>query len=279
MARYGLLIDVTRCNGCYNCQIACKDEFFENYYPPYSLPQPRTGHFWIRIEEKERGKYPWVKVTYTPIPCMHCENAPCMKGDAAGAVYRRKDGIVLIDPEKAKGLKGIVDSCPYGVIYWNDELKVPQKCTLCAHLLDKGWKEPRCVDACPTLALRFGDLDDSNSEISKAVTSKNIEHLYPEFGTNPRVLYASYPKLFIAGSVVFGDTDECGEGASVSLWTPSGVEVHRQKANSFGDFEFDNVGEQGSYQLKISAEGYETKFISVDLKGDIYLGEIVLHRR
>ena len=88
--------------------------------------------------------------------------------DAAtdGAVYRRDDGIVLIDPEKAEGRRALSTPVPYRVIYWNEEKQIPQKCTLCAHLLDEGWKEPRCVEACPTGALVFGDLDDPQSDVN-----------------------------------------------------------------------------------------------------------------
>ncbi len=71
------------------------------------------------------------------------------------AIYKREDGLVIIDPVKCTGCKSCVDACPYGVIYFNDDLNLAQKCTGCAHLLDSGWKEPRCVDACPTLALKF----------------------------------------------------------------------------------------------------------------------------
>jgi Fe-S-cluster-containing dehydrogenase component len=93
-----------------------------------------SGHFWMRIGETERGQYPMVKVAYTAIPCQHCDNPPCVGAGQNGAVYRREDGIVIIDPQKAKGQKDIVASCPYRVIYWNEELSLPQKCTLCAHL-------------------------------------------------------------------------------------------------------------------------------------------------
>jgi Fe-S-cluster-containing dehydrogenase component len=66
---------------------------------------------------------------------------------------KRADGIVLIDPEKSVGQRSLVAACPYGAIWWNAEKNLPQKCTLCAHLLDTGWKAPRCVQACPTGAL------------------------------------------------------------------------------------------------------------------------------
>ena len=95
---------------------------------------------------------------------------------------RSADGIVIIDPVKAKGQKDLLKSCPYRVIFWNEQAQIPQKCTLCAHLLDRGWKEPRCVEACPTGALLFGDLDDPRSEIARLVRSGKTEALHPEYG-------------------------------------------------------------------------------------------------
>jgi ferredoxin len=98
MVRYGMAIDITRCIGCYNCVLACKDEFCGNDYPPYSLSQPMTGSFWMKVIEKERGKYPKVKVAYLPVPCMHCDDAACLRAATDGAVYRRSDGIIIIAP-------------------------------------------------------------------------------------------------------------------------------------------------------------------------------------
>ena len=81
---------------------------------------------------------------------------PVFKKSQDAAVYQRPDGIVLIDPEKAKDRKEIVDTCPYGAIWWNQETATPQKCTFCVHLLEDGWQQPRCVQACPTDALIGG---------------------------------------------------------------------------------------------------------------------------
>jgi NAD-dependent dihydropyrimidine dehydrogenase PreA subunit len=201
-----------------------------------------------------------------------------MKTGADGAVYQRKDGIVIINPEKSKGERKIVTSCPYGAIYWNESLNVPQKCTLCAHLLDRGWKEPRCVEACPTLALRFGDLENPQSEISKAMASQKIEKFHPEFKTNPKVSYVGLPRLFIAGTVVFADTDECGANVQVCLTDSTGAEIGNQQTNGFGDFEFEGIREKGAYLLKVGADSYETKTQPIDLKEDAYLGEIFLKR-
>lgn len=60
--KYGTIMDVTKCNGCYNCSLACWDEFCGNDYPGYSAAQPFSGQFWVEVIEKERGQYPKAKV-------------------------------------------------------------------------------------------------------------------------------------------------------------------------------------------------------------------------
>jgi len=274
MAKYGIVVDITRCNGCYNCFLACRDEFCGNDYPPYSLAQPNTGHFWMRIIERERGKYPKVKVAYTPLMCMQCENAPCIEASLNGAVYRRDDGIVIIDPEKAVGQKQIVDACPYRVIYWNEEKNIPQKCTFCAHLLDEGWKEPRCVEACPAGALTFGDLEDPNSKVSQLIASNRVEVIHPEYGLKEKVVYIGLPKRFIAGAVVFGEKDECAENVDVTL-TGEGVKK-TIKTNNYGDFEFEGLESEKEYSVKVEYPGYAPKEFSVKTQIDVYLGDIIL---
>ncbi len=274
MARYGMVIDTTRCNGCYNCFLACRDEYCGNDYSPHSLAQPYTGHFWMRMIERERGKYPKVKVAYTPVPCMHCDEALCVKASHDGAIYRRPDGIVIIDPEKSKGQKDLLSTCPYRVIYWNEEKSIPQKCTLCAHLLDAGWKEPRCVEACPTGTLIFGDLDDSKSEVSKLVASGKVEILHPEYEMREKVTYIGLPKRFIAGSVVFGDKDECAENVTVMMVCEGKKKT--VKTNNYGDFELDGLPADKEYSVKIEHPGYAPKEFSVQTKVDVYLGDIIL---
>jgi Fe-S-cluster-containing dehydrogenase component len=274
MSKLGLVIDVSKCNGCYNCFLACKDEYCGNDFLPYSLSQPMTGHYWMRMVEKERGRYPRVKVAYTAIPCMHCENASCLKMAPDGAVYKRPDGIVIIDPEKAAGRQDLVSSCPYRAIYWNEERQVPQKCTLCAHLLDQGWKEPRCVEACPTGALLFGDMDDPRSEIFKVLAADSSESLHPEYQLNEKVRYIGLPKRFIAGSVIFKDTDECAEGVKVTL-TGEG-DKKTVLTNNYGDFEFEGLPADKEYTVKVEARGYKSQEFNVKTNIDVYLGDIFL---
>jgi Fe-S-cluster-containing dehydrogenase component len=275
MARYGMLVDVRRCNGCYNCFLACRDEYCGNDYHPYSAAQPARGQFWMRLFEKERGEYPKVKVSYTPVLCMHCQDAPCVRASSDHAVFIRADGIVIIDPEKAVGKREILSTCPYRVICWNEEKNLPQKCTFCAHLLDKGWKEPRCVEACPTRALVFGDLEEPDSEISKLMESQNLETLHPEFGLKPGVKYVGLPKKFIAGSVIFEDKeDECAENVKVTLNDKKTKKTTR--TDNFGDFEFEGLQSETEYSVTIEHREYVSEKFQVRTMRDIYMGDIVL---
>lgn len=274
MTSYGMVIDETLCDGCYSCFLACRDEFCGNDYPGYSAPQPMAGMNWLRIVERERGKYPKVKVAYTSVLCMHCESAPCVQKCPDGAVYRRPDGVVLIDPEKAKGQKQIVATCPYRVIEWNEEQQLPQKCTLCAHLLDKGWKEPRCAEACPTLAIAFGDLDDLNSEVSRRLASGAASPLHPEYKLEERVSYIGLPQKFIAGSVVFEDSGQCADNVKVTiLWDERSVETN---TNNYGDFEVDGLADSTAHTVRVEAQGYEVLEVVAYTRADVYLGDLIL---
>lgn len=255
------LIDVAKCNGCHNCQISCKDEHCGTSWMPYAAEQPMTGQFWCKIDEKVRGTVPVVRVTYTPIMCGHCEDAPCMAVAKNGAVYRREDGLVVIDPEKAKGQKTIFDACPMGAVYWNEELELPQKCTGCAHLLDDGWKEPRCVDACPTGALSFGEESELDLEGAE---------LLPELsGLGARVWYRNLPKRFIAGCIVDFEAREVVIGAKVVLLDEAGDEVASVETDEFGDFMFDQY-EAGEYVIRINGRDIVADVTEKDLNlGDI----------
>lgn len=271
-----MVVDVTRCIGCYNCFISCKDEHCGIDHLPYAAAQPMTGHSWMRVVETERGQFPKVKVDYTAIPCMHCEKPPCVEVAGDGAVYRREDGIVIVDPQKAAGRQDVVRSCPYRVIYWNEATRTPQKCTLCAHLLDAGWKEPRCVESCPTGALVFGDLDDPDSAVSRLVVSGKTEVLHPEYGLGEKVRYVGLPKSFVAGAVVFGDTDECATGVAVTLEGQNGKTT--VTTDAYGDFEFEGLPADAAYTVRIASPGYPEKAIEVKTNASVYLGDIVLAR-
>jgi Fe-S-cluster-containing dehydrogenase component len=278
--KYGMIIDITRCNGCYNCFLACRDEHCGNDYPGYSAAQPYDGQFWMNIIERERGQYPKVKVAYTPVPCMQCENAPCVEASPNGAVYRRADGIVVIDQGKARGQRQIVNACPYRVIYWNEERDIPQKCVFCAHLLDQGWKEPRCVEVCPTKALVFGDVSEPDSEVSKMIAAAGgkLEILRPEYGLIPNVKYIGIPKRFVAGEVVFRDKkDECAVDVKVTLSGKGGAN-RVTRTDNYGDFEFEGLDADEDYTVLVEHGGYSPRELRVRTTIDTYLGEILLSK-
>jgi tetrathionate reductase subunit B len=191
MTRYAMLIDTSKCIGCNDCTIACKDQYVDNDWPPYSLAQPGpNGDFWMQVVVKEWGKAAdaSTKVRYLAEPCMQCENPPCVAAASDGAAYKRPDGIVILDPVKSKGQKQIVDACPYGKIFWNDQLQIPQKCTLCLHRLDKGL-QPACVNACPMEVIKVGD----ETALASTIADMKAKVLSPELGADPKVYYAGLP--------------------------------------------------------------------------------------
>lgn len=262
------VVDVAKCNGCYGCQVACKDEHVDNDWMPYAKPQPDTGHFWMKLKEKTHGQVPKVKLEYTPYPCMHCDDAPCMK--KSEAFYKREDGLVILDPVKGEGQKDLVEVCPYGAVYWNDALNVAQKCTGCAHLVDEG-ELPRCVDFCATGALQFGDEEDFAEEIAQSETMEL------EWGTRPRVYYLNLPKLFIGGEVWDPEQDEVIEGAKLILTGTDGL-TREAHSDAFGDFWFRKV-EAGTYSLKVEAEGYQTVTKdAIALKESFNIGDIPMEK-
>ena len=97
-------IDVAKCNGCYNCQLACKDEHVDNDWAPYARPQPEIGQFWVKVKENVGGTIPKVKIHYISQLCNHCEKASCIAACKIGAIYRRDDGLVLIGSPKMRRL-------------------------------------------------------------------------------------------------------------------------------------------------------------------------------
>jgi len=275
MTRYAMLVDVDRCTGCFSCFLACRDEHAGNDHPPVAAAQPSAGQSWIQVREQERGSYPKVKVSYVAVPCLHCEDAKCMDGATGGAIYRRADGIVVIDPDKAAGQRAIAPACPYGVIFWNEEKKLAQKCTFCAHLLDAGWKEPRCVEACPTKALVFGDIADPQSEVSKLRAARAAEELRPELGSKPLVGFFGLPKRFIAGEIALGDRmEDCAVGVKVSL--RGGPQTLSAATDNYGDFEFEGLLPDAEYIVAVEHSGYKPRELRVQAGSDLNVGTIVL---
>ncbi|WP_243027072.1 4Fe-4S dicluster domain-containing protein [Thermus albus] len=181
MPRYAMAIDLSLCVGCAACAVACK---MENQVPP--------GVFNLWIRERELGTYPDLVVEFRPEQCLHCENPPCVPVCPTGASYQTQDGLVLVDPKKCIACGACVAACPYDARYLHPEGYV-SKCTFCAHRLERG-REPACVETCPTLCRTFGDLDDPESPVSRALREAGrVDVLRPELGTKPKLFYLNAP--------------------------------------------------------------------------------------
>jgi tetrathionate reductase subunit B len=265
-----MVIDLAICNGCHNCQVSCKDEHVGNDWAPIARPQPDTGQFWNKVINLERGTVPKVMVTYHHSICQHCAEAPCLKACPQEAIYQRPDGIVIIDPGKCRGNQLCLEACPYeNVIYFNDDLNIAQKCTFCAHLLDEGWTETRCSDACPTGAFTFGEEADLQEVIARA------ELLKPELPTRPRVYYLNLPKKWIAGEVYDKEADECAEGATVTATNTETGDTVRSTTDHYGDFWLKDLSD-GTYTVLVEKAGYLTQKLGPfdATQKDLNLGEI-----
>lgn len=204
MARYGMVIDLKRCYGCYACVMACK---VANHTPP--------DVFWARLLKGESGSYPNVVRQALPVLCFHCEDPGCVKVCPTKATYADEDGVVVIDKDICVGCKYCMMGCPYGARYSVPEWKsyfpeglplseleqfqkkaweedsgcgVATKCDFCSDRRKNG-KGLACVEACSAKARVFGDLDDPDSEISILIKQNRGFVLKPEQGTNPKVYY------------------------------------------------------------------------------------------
>lgn len=254
MDKWNLIVDVARCNNCAACTLAVMDEHAGNTFPGYAAPQPRQGAPWIDVRRQIRGEGEHVDVAYMPTMCNHCDRPPCAEG-SEGAVIKRADGIVLIDPEKARGRRDIVARCPYGAIHWNEEQQLPQIWIFDAHLLDAGWTAPRCQQACATGALRAVKVSDARMQ--EIARDEGLETLRPDLGTLPRVHYRNLHRMnrrFIAGTVhwIHGGIADCLKGCEVAL-TRAGAPVASTRTDWFGDFSFDHLPDAAmDYELRFA---------------------------
>jgi len=225
MPRWGMVIDLDKCVGCQACSVACKEE---NNVPHGSPEEQRLNReiYWHKVIAATNGRYPQVSTQVIPMPCMHCDHAPCVTVCPAKATYRREDGIVIQNFRRCLGCKYCMVACPYGARSFNYKEQeeeeyhhldsppdrsvwgqwpyptrthgVVEKCTFCFHRIDKGLKEgkkigkdvvPACVEACPANARAFGDLDDTGSEVSRLLATRRPIRLREELDTKCKVYY------------------------------------------------------------------------------------------
>lgn len=214
--RWGMVIDLKRCIGCWACTVKCKQEHF---LPP--------GIFWNRVLISEAGTYPTVRKIMVPVLCNHCQEAACVKVCPSGATHKRADGLVLVDYDKCIGCRYCLMACPYQQRSFYDGSReeyfpgqgltpyevlgrqlyplqkgTVSKCTFCVERIDEGLRKglipgrdreatPSCVNACVPRARTFGDLDDPDSDVARLIREKNASSFHPEYGTEPSVYYIS----------------------------------------------------------------------------------------
>ncbi len=211
MTRWGMVLDLKRCIGCYSCVVSCKQE--------HNLP---VGISWCRVLTGEVGEFPAARLEAWPVLCNHCKEAKCVDACPTGASAKREDGLVTIDYDKCMGCRYCLIACPYQSRTYLDKFKpsfpgqgwlpgeeiakeifqtgVVVKCTFCVERIDAAMKKglkpgvdreatPVCVNACAAKARYFGDLDDPDSDVSRMITEKTGFQNHPEYGTEPSVYY------------------------------------------------------------------------------------------
>jgi tetrathionate reductase subunit B len=172
-----MVIDLGRCIGCHTCEVVCK---MEN--------NVSLGVWQIWVKEIEKGRYPNVRKEFLPLLCNNCDNPICVTVCPTGASFKRKDGIVMIDPHKCIGCRYCMAACPYAARHLDPVMNIVQKCSFCSHRVDAGLR-PACVESCPTGALVFGNLDAPGDDVAVLCSSKPVQRIKPESGTGPNVCY------------------------------------------------------------------------------------------
>jgi molybdopterin-containing oxidoreductase family iron-sulfur binding subunit len=220
---WGMVIDLDRCIGCNACIAACN---VENNVLVVGKDQVSRGRemLWLRVDRYYTGDIENPRGYFQPVPCMHCENAPCEMGCPVHATVHSPEGINQQVYNRCIGTRTCSSYCPYKVrrFNWYDYRKldetsraaqnpdvtvrsrgVMEKCTYCTQRIQSAHaqadKEKRalrtdevataCQQACPTEAIVFGDLKDPNSAVSKQRASGRHYVLLEELGTRPRTTY------------------------------------------------------------------------------------------
>lgn len=169
VTQYAFTFNAAACSGCKACQMACKDR---NDLGP--------GILWRRVYEVTGGG--WEKIGRVWVPsvlaynvsmaCNHCQNPVCGTSCPVKAIWKREDGIVLVDAELCIGCRYCEWACPYTAIRFSASTNTVSKCDFCYDAIDAG-QHPACVASCPQRALDFGDLADLRKRYG------DLRHIHP----------------------------------------------------------------------------------------------------
>ncbi|MBK7257553.1 MAG: 4Fe-4S dicluster domain-containing protein [Ignavibacteriae bacterium] len=226
-SRYGMVIDLDRCNGCGNCMIACAVE--NNVAPAEQKANERTGVTWLRVATMVNdASFPETDQVFVPVMCQQCEHeTPCVSVCPQNAVdLDPETGIVGQVPQRCLGCRYCMTACPYHARYFNwwdpswpagmersmnpdvaPRMRgIVEKCNFCHGRLHQartkaaaeGRREidpaeyiPACVAACPAKAITFGDLEDKTSEVAKLSEHPHSFRFLARLGTGSKVSYHS----------------------------------------------------------------------------------------
>ena len=234
-AQWGMVVDIDKCTGCQSCVVACQSENNVPINEEAHFNQRRAIE-WIRVERYWEGEFPDVKARFIPLFCQQCGDAPCEPVCPVYATYHNSEGLNVQVYNRCIGTRFCANNCPYQVRFfnfwepaWPETLKnqlnpdvtvrsrgIMEKCTFCVQRIRRSSREadkegeelqdgdralnPACVNACPTEALMFGNLNNPESKVAKKA-EKELRgttparkggrgyHLLDEFGTHPKVVY------------------------------------------------------------------------------------------